>query len=209
MPMRICQPFGKFVAQCISNRSGATATEFALLMTPLMILLMGAFDLGYQAYLHSVVQGAVNDVARSASMEAPALDCTEASIVGKVECAIKRRSDVVARDATYTVTVKNFYDFSGAGRSEKLVTDYNHNGTYDAGDCFVDLNGDRTFNIDAGRDGVGGADDVAFYEVTVTMPRLFPIQNFLPVSQNYEIRGETALRNQPYARQAIPPTVCV
>lgn len=41
------------------------------------------------------------------------------------------------------------------------------------------------------------------------MPRLFPIDKFLPLSPNYVISGETAVRNQPYARQRIPPTVCV
>lgn len=189
---------------------GAAAVEFALVVTPLVMLLLGSFDLAYQAYLRAVVQGALNDISRTASLEAPEFNCETGTLSDKVQCAIKRRSDIVARDATYEVEIRNYYDFSGVGRSEKLVTDYNRNGAYDAGDCFVDLNENGRFDADAdaGRDGVGGADDVAFYKVTVRMPRLFPVHEILPVSPTYSITGETALRNQPYTRQRVPPTMC-
>jgi len=213
--MKTLHRFRAVLARCFSNQAGVAAVEFALVITPLLILILGSFDLGYQAYLRSVVQGALNDVARTASMEAPDLSCTDATLVGQVQCAIKRRSDVVARDATYNVTVSNYYDFNGVNRSEKLVTDYNTNGRYDLGDCFVDLNVNGEYDSETdpdaelGRDGVGSADDVAYYEVEVNLPRLFPIHQFLPVSPTYQIRGQTALRNQPYARQVIPPTVCV
>lgn len=190
------------------DTAGATAVEFAILITPLLTVLLGCFDLGYQAYLRSVVQGALNDVARSASLEAPDLNCDGETLVAQVQCAIKSRSDIVARDATYHVEIKNYFDFNTVGRSEKLVTDYNHNGRYDTGDCFVDINENGEFDESGGRSGVGGADDVAFYKVTVEMPRLFPIDYFLPVSPKYSITGETAVRNQPYARQKTPPTVC-
>ncbi len=191
-----------------ADESGAAIVEFAFIIIPLLIILLGGFDLGYQAYLRSVVQSALNDVARSASMEAPAFGCDEETIEEQIDCAIKRRSDAVARNATYTIEARNYFDFSGVDRSEKLVTDYNNNGSYDEGDCFVDLNENGAFDEDAGREGVGGADDVVFYEVTVTMPRLFPLQQFVAVPAEYEITAETAIRNQPYARQQTPPTVC-
>lgn len=193
----------------LQDSRAVVTVEFALLSVPLVVMVIGSFDFAYQVYLKTVVQGALNDVSRTASLEAPDLECKTGTLTDKVQCAIKRRSDVVARDATYAVRIRNFYDFSTVGRSEKLVTDYNKNGAYDAGDCFVDLNENGRFETDAGRDGVGGADDVSYYTVTVTMPRLFPIDKFLPLSPNYVISGETAVRNQPYARQRIPPTVCV
>lgn len=193
----------------LQDSRAVVTVEFALLSVPLVVMVIGSFDFAYQVYLKTVVQGALNDVSRTASLEAPDLECKTGTLTDKVQCAINRRSDVVARDATYAVRIRNFYDFSTVGRSEKLVTDYNKNGAYDAGDCFVDLNENGRFDTDAGRDGVGGADDVSYYTVTVTMPRLFPIDKFLPLSPNYVISGETAVRNQPYARQRIPPTVCV
>ena len=41
------------------------------------------------------------------------------------------------------------------------------------------------------------------------MPRLFPIHRFLDVSPEYAITATSAIRNQPYAVQKVPPTVCV
>ncbi|MFN3551824.1 MAG: TadE/TadG family type IV pilus assembly protein [Novosphingobium meiothermophilum] len=209
MAMRFLDRVKRTALALRENRKGAAATEFALVAAPLMATLLGCFDLGYQAYLRSVVQGALNDVARTASLEAPELNCTGTTVVAQVECAIKRRSDIVARKATYEVRIRNYFDFVGVGRSEKLVTDYNNNGRYDPGDCFIDLNENGAFDANAGREGVGSGDDVVFYEVTVRMPRLFPIHQFINTSPNYAIRGETAIRNQPYTRQRVPPTVCV
>lgn len=174
-----------------------------------MAVVFASLDLGYQAYLKSVVQGALNDIARTASIEAPNLNCPGPSLEDQVKCAVKKRSGVVARSATYDLKIQNFFDFSTIGRSEKIVTDYNGNGRYDRGDCFVDLNRNNSFDLTAGRTGVGGADDVSFYQVTVTMPRLFPVHAFLPVSPNYQIHASMALRNQPYTRQNTPPTICV
>lgn len=196
-------------ARIKADESGASLVEFAFVLTPLLIVLLGGMDVGYQAYLRSVLQGALYDVARSGSMESPSLTCEGDSVEERVGCALRNRSDMVARNATYDIEVSNFFDFSTVGRSEKLVTDYNSNGRYNTGDCFVDLNGNGAYDQDAGRVGVGGADDVVFYEVTLTMPRLLPMPELLSFPENYEITAETAIRNQPYARQATPPTVCV
>ncbi len=192
-----------------ADRTGAAAVEFAMLILPMTTVMFATYDIAYQFYLRSVIQGALNDVARTASLEAPSLNCTGTTLVDQIQCAVKKRSSVIARDASYDVVVKNYFDFSTVGRSEKLVTDYNNNGAYDVGDCFVDLNENGVFDASAGRSGVGGADDVAFYEVTVTMPRVFPVADFMPISKNYSIRAQTALRNQPYTRQRTPPTICV
>lgn len=191
------------------DEEGATLVEFAIILLPLLLLLMGGLDLGYQAYLQSVLQGALNDVARSGSMEAPSFDCEGDSVEAKVGCAITRRSDVVARNATYSIEIRSFFDFSGVGRSEKLITDYNSNGSYDPGDCFSDLNNNGAFDESAGREGIGGADDVVFYRVTLNSPRLFPLQGILNVPDTYTIEAQSAVRNQPFTRQRTPPTVCI
>ncbi|MBX7481077.1 TadE/TadG family type IV pilus assembly protein [Qipengyuania qiaonensis] len=191
------------------DERGAALVEFAFVLTPLMLFILGGLDLGYQAYLRAAVQGALNDVARTGSLESPTFTCTSGTVEEKIACAIKARSDVLARNATYQITTRSFYDFGSIGKSEKLVTDHNLNGTYDPGDCFVDLNENGAFNTSAGRTTIGGADDVVFYEVNVSMPRLFPIHRFIDMSPNYAIKATSAVRNQPYAVQKTPPTVCV
>lgn len=192
-----------------TDRRGATAVEFAIAAPVLLLSIIGGLDLGYQAYLRSILQGALNDVARTGSLEGPSLNCAGETTEEKIICAVKKKSDLVARKATYEFKIKSYYEFSGVGNGEKLVTDYNQNGSYDEGDCFQDLNENREFDSSAGREGIGGADDVVFYDVTVTMPRLLPMDSLLDWSSEYKINATTAVRNQPYARQQTPPTVCV
>jgi hypothetical protein len=151
----------------------------------------------------------LNDIARKGSLEGPEIDCTGTTTEQKIECAVKKTANAVARNATYDFEIKSYYEFSGVGRGEKLITDYNHNGQYNAGDCFQDINENGAFDAIAGRSGIGGADDVVFYEVTVNMPRLVPVDSMLGWESDYEISATTAIRNQPYTRQRTPPTVCV
>ena len=191
------------------DRQGVTAIEFAFVAPVLFTAIIGGLDLGYQAYARSVLQGALNDIARTGSLEGPQLNCTGSTTEAQVACAVKRRSKTVARSATYNFAIKSYYEFSGVGRGEKLITDYNNNGHYDAGDCFQDMNDNQQFDALAGRGGVGGADDVVFYDVTLKMPRLLPMASLIGWSSKYEIRATTAVRNQPYTRQSVPPTVCV
>lgn len=192
-----------------SDKRGVSAVEFALVAPVFITMIIGGLDLGYQAYARSVLQGALNDVARTGSLEGPDLHCSGETTEAQIACAVEERSDTVARNATYDFEIKSYYEFSGVGRGEKLVTDYNNNGRYDEGDCFQDMDENGQFDEVAGREGIGGADDVVFYDVTLTMPRLLPMASLLGWSNEYKIRATTAVRNQPYTRQSVPPTVCV
>lgn len=190
------------------DRRGATIMEFGLILAPLCVVLLGAFDLGYQSYVRSVLQGVLNDVARAASVEAPEFAGEGETLEERIAENVEERVNSIARNATYDIDQTNFYEFAGVGRAEKLMTDVNDNGQYDPGDCFEDLNDNGQFDLSAGRAGRGGADDVVFYEVTVTMPRMLPVTGLIGLPDEYNIVARAAIRNQPYTRQNVPQTVC-
>lgn len=193
----------------IRDNRGMAAVEFGIIAVPLMIVLLGGLDLGYQSYVRAQLQGVLNDVARTATVENPDFSgFTGASIEERIENAIEERVNNIARNATYTIEQSSFYEFSGVGDAEKLLTDYNGNGEYDTGDCFEDINNNSVFDVDAGDSGQGGADDVVYYDVTITMPRIVPVANLIGLPNNYTINARAAVRNQPFASQTIPPTVC-
>jgi Flp pilus assembly protein TadG len=199
-----------FIRGLARDRSGVTAVEFALIALPLATLLMGGFDLGHQAYIRSVMQGALTDAARRASVQDPEFTASGANTQERVNNSIKDQLQAITPGATITVTESNFYDFSGIGNPEKMMTDVNGNGEYDAADhdCFSDLNENGRYDTDTGRDGIGGANDVAFYEADIDMPRLLPVARLLGFSPNYQMSVSTAVRNQPYGVQKTPPVVC-
>jgi Flp pilus assembly protein TadG len=192
------------------DNRGVTAVEFGILAVPLCMLLMGGFDLGHQAYIRSVMQGALTDAARRASVQDPEFAASGATTEEQVTNSIKKQLEAITPGAEITVTESNFYDFSGIGNPEKLMTDVNGNGEYDAADkdCFSDLNENGKYDMDTGRDGVGGANDVAFYKADIDMPRLLPVAQLLGFPRNYRMSVATAVRNQPYGTQKTPPVVC-
>jgi len=193
-----------------ADARGVTIIEFAIVAPVLILMLVGGFDLAHQSYVRSVLQGALNDAARRAAVEDPAFVAAGDTLEERVANLVIGQVDATAPGAEIVIAQSNFYDFSGIGNPEKLMTDVNENGQYDEsdGDCFADLDEDGEYDTDTGRDGIGGANDVVFYEATLTMPRLVPLHGFLGVSPEYNLRADTAIRNQPYEAQRTPPVVC-
>lgn len=193
------------------DQRGATIVEFAMVAPALILILLAGFDFGHRSYVTSVLQGALADAARAASVESPVISGSGTTLEQRVENAMARQINPVATPGyTLVVSQRNFYDFSGIGNPEKIVQDNDGDGAYDAadGDCFSDLNENGSFDLDTGRQGRGGSNDVVFYEATLTMDALVPLANFLGGGSSYTLRAETAIRNQPWGTQATPPVVC-
>ena len=55
------------------------------------------------------------------------------------------------------------------------------------GDCFQDVNGNGSYDLDRGRGGMGGAEDVVRFQVRMIYPRLFPVGRFFGWSDDVEI----------------------
>ena len=199
-----------FLGKLARDEQGATIVEFGLLAIPLFVMILGGIDLGYQNYVRSLMQGALNDAARLAAVEDPDINIEGDTPEEKVENLVRDIAGTVALDATITVTSQSYFDFSEIGNPEALMTDVNGNGAFDEedGDCWEDSNGNGEFDTDAGRDGIGGSDDVVFYTANVQMPRLLPLDKFINVPSTIDMSLETAIRNQPYGTQANPPVLC-
>ena len=192
------------------QEDGVSAVEFGLLAIPLMVMILGGLDLGYQNYVRGVMQGALNDAARIAAVEDPEFSSEGDTVEEQIEDLVADIAGTIALDATIEVTQESFFDFSDIGNPEPLMTDNNGNGQYDEdeGDCWEDLNGNGEFDTDAGTDGIGGASDVVFYTANVQMPRLLPLHNFINVPSTIDMTLETAIRNQPYGNQPTPAVLC-
>lgn len=200
-----------FLRRFVRDEQGATIVEFAIIALPMCTLLMGGLDLGYQSYVRSTMQGALNDAARKAAVRDPSFTTEGDTVEEKVENYILNVTNKVAVNAEIDVTMQSYFDFSDIGNPEKLMTDNNGNGQYDDddGDCYEDANGNGEYDTDAGSDGIGGADDVVLYTATISAPRLMPIHAFLPtLGETIEFTLETAVRNQPYDAQATAAVIC-
>ncbi|WP_233998031.1 TadE/TadG family type IV pilus assembly protein [Erythrobacter sp. QSSC1-22B] len=197
-----------FLRRVGRDEEGVTIVEFAILLLPFLIIVMGGLELGYKSYVRAIAQGAMSDAARRASVQSPTFNASGDALEERIENSIAAQLDTVAIDGDYDISQRRYFDFSDVGNPERIMRDNNGNGQYDASDndCFEDFNQNGDFDLDAGSAGIAGASDVVFYEVMVELPRLFP---FAFLGQDiHRLTLQTAIRNQPYANQPTPPTLC-
>lgn len=179
----------------------ATIVEFALILPVLCMMLLGTLDLGYRSYVASVVQGALHDAARMATVG----NVTTAQI----QTYVQNKLQAFARNATITTTTRSYSDYSGVKVAETITNDTSPFGVYNVGDCYQDSNGNGTYDTDRGRSGTGGAEDVVYFEVTMTYPHILPVGRLFGWSSNVTTTQNTVLRNQPFgAHTTAVTTIC-
>lgn len=175
-----------------SDRSGVSATEFALVAPVFLTLLVGILDVGQMGYGNAVLNGAVQKAARDSALETGNTDAAD-EVVKKIVAP-------VFPGATYSSARSSYYDFADIGRPERW-NDANNNGTCDNNEGYVDENENGAWDADIGLDGNGGANDVVVYSVTATYRPVFRVP-FLPEKwQLRSVTGSAVKKNQPFADQ--------
>jgi Flp pilus assembly protein TadG len=71
----------RFVRPLARDRGGATAVEFALIVTPLLLFLFGIEETARAMWIQSAINMAVEDGARYSSVSGPTGNCTAAGTV--------------------------------------------------------------------------------------------------------------------------------
>lgn len=183
-------PFRSCALRC--DQRGVTAIEFALLGPVFIALLLGIYDMGYTVYLRSVLQGAVQKVARTATLETADTVKADAYVKDMV-LGVMPGAQVVAKRVSY-------YDFADIRRAESW-NDKNSNGVCDKSETYIDENRNGHWDPDVGTGDNGGAGDTVLYTVTVTYTPLFP-NPFVSGSNNTRSMSASSVKkNQPYALQ--------
>ncbi|WP_260923289.1 TadE/TadG family type IV pilus assembly protein [Novosphingobium sp. 9] len=175
-----------------SDRGGVTVVEFALAAPVFLLMMMGIFDIGYMAYINSVLHGAVEQVSRNGTIETANTTTEDAYVTGIVQKVIP--------SATLTFSRKSYYDFTDVGRAESW-NDSNNDGTCDNGESYIDENQNGQWDADIGVSGNGGADDVILYTATVTYKPLFPVPLMKNWNTNQTLTATSVRKNQPFATQ--------
>jgi Flp pilus assembly pilin Flp len=181
------------------SERGATVVEFALVLPVMCVLLLGTLDLGYRSYVTSIVQGSLHEAARMATVGGVP--------TSTIEAHVRSRLRDFSGGATITTTTRSYADFNGVRTPETVTQDTAPMGQYNQGDCFQDVNGNGSYDLDRGRGGLGGAEDVVYFEVNMSYPRIVPLDRLLGWDENVTITQNTLLRNQPYAGRSNSTTI--
>jgi hypothetical protein len=115
-----------------------------------------------------------------------------------------------SRERTVTITTQSYQAYSQVAQPEPFTVDNAPLNVANSGDCWKDYNPNGSRDLDRGAGGVGNADDVVLYTVTMVVPKMFPIDRFLGWAHTDTITQTTVLTNQPYAGRVLSvPTACM
>ncbi|MBB3475365.1 TadE/TadG family type IV pilus assembly protein [Sphingomonas sp. BK345] len=181
----------------LHDRTAATAIEFALAAPVLLILVTGGLELGYDAYVRTVVEGEMQRASRSRTLETAGDAAQRAFIENRVRDTVHQ----LAPTASVTFTRRSFRDYAEVDAPFEPFNDVNANGVCDAHETYQDLNNNGRWDERGGNDeSDGNARDVVVYTATVHHARLMPIA-INPLRRERPIVARTAFRNQPYDQQ--------
>lgn len=195
-PLRILAPM-----RLAADARGATILEFGLIAPVLCVMLLGSLDFGHTLYMQGVLQGAVQKAARDGTLETAAgSTSTDRDAIDNVV-----RKQLLALNSSATITFnRRFYrSFTLAAAAQaETFTDTNGDGLCDDGEPFDDRNSNGVRDSDGGDsvDHAGARDDV-LYTVTVSYPRMFPLDKLIGLSSTVNLKASTVLANQPYGDQ--------
>lgn len=183
-----------------SDKRGATVVEFAIIIPVLCTVLAAGLELGYRAYLGSIVQGALLEASRRATVGDKTPD--------QIDQIIKDRVAMLSNASNVKqIKKESFYNFSNVGKPEKITADTDPIGTYNKGDCYEDANNNSVYDTNTNA-GLGTADDIVRYTVTVEYPNIMPVNKLLGLGAKQTIVAGTVLRNQPFTSRAQPTIRC-
>lgn len=179
--------------------AGVAAVEFAILAPVFLGLLMIVFEFGFAFYARAILQGAVEEASRSASLENTQWSQISARVNSQVRTVIPTGN--AQTDISFQFDPVYYANYAEIAVPEDFE-DNNNNNAWDSDECFVDRNGNRTYDTDVGLSGRGGAQDVVMINATLSYVRPFPLWGLFGFDQRQTIRVSSYLRNQPFSAQA-------
>ena len=179
----------------LRDRRGVSAVEFGITAPILFLVVFGTLQVAQAYYVRTVLTGSINAAARKSSLQSGQTNSTT------LDTLVSNSIKYVMPTANVTFTRKNYAEFSAVGTPEDF-TDTNKNGKYDSTECFVDMNGNSTWDSDMGSTGLGGANDVVVYTVSVSYKQWFGFAKMFGLPEYQTIPQTTILKNQPFATQS-------
>lgn len=179
----------------LRDRRGVSAVEFGMTAPILFLVVFGTLQVAQGYYVRTVLTGSINAAARKSTLQSGQTNSST------LDTLVAQSIKYVMPTASITFTRKNYADFTSVGTPEDF-TDTNKNGVYDSTECFVDMNGNGVWDADMGKSGLGGANDIVVYTVSVSYKQWFGFAKMFGLPEYQTIPQTTILKNQPFATQA-------
>jgi Flp pilus assembly protein TadG len=188
------------LASLARDETGVTVAEFALIAPVLVMTLLGLFDMTYNFYAETMIEGAVQNAARDSSVE------QYVNNPDGLDDAVAASIHRMVPNADVTFSRRAYTDYADVGQAEDF-TDSNGDGSCNNNEPFEDVNGNGIWDADRSLQATSGARDAVLYEVSATYGRAFPLPSLIHLDPEVTVRARTILRNQPFNLQNVEVTV--
>jgi Flp pilus assembly pilin Flp len=184
-----------------TDQDGTSVMEFGLIAPVAVMMMLGTMDIGHTYYVRSVLDGAMQNVARDSSLEGATTEVQQNAMNKRIEDtvhAISPSAEIKPQRRYY----KTFSDAAAARAEEFTDTATDLDGLCNNGEPYIDANNNGEFDEDGGDEGQGGAQDVVVIKYRVRFDRLFPMGALVGLPNNVTIYSNSILANQPYGEQS-------
>jgi len=191
--------FGRELRRFARSDDGAAALEFALVLPPLCLIIVGMFEMSMLMFTQASMEGALREAARfgmTGSVSDPAQRQTQ------ILAIIKKDTYNMLKDPTISFEIYN--SFNNVGDPEPFV-DSNGNGKWDSGESYTDVNGNAKWDADQGKAGVGASAQIVEYTVQYDWHVMTPFM--APIFGNngkVHLKASVVLRNEPWDATTTP-----
>ena len=169
---------------------GVTSIEFALLALPLFTLIMGSIELGVEMFAKARLEGVMREAARMAVTGDQAANGKDGA---KIDAYVTAQAPIV-KGAKVDILKESYDSFDQVRKTEKKDSDRTT-----APYCFEDVNANMRWDENPSRSGLGGADDIINYKVTMRYPALFPLVTSVVTGNSMvTLTSQVTLRNEPF-----------
>ena len=176
----------------MADNSGASIVEFAMVAPILLLVLVAIFDISFNVYVDSVLQGTMQKAGRNSTVEG--------ADYSKIDAKLTEQVRKLVPSGAITFDRKAYTNFSDVAKPEEFI-DENGDGICNDGEVFEDTNNNKLYDTDRALSDTGGADDA----VNVEYERMFPLANYIGVDPTRTATAATILRNQPFELRTITP----
>jgi Flp pilus assembly protein TadG len=186
---------GRQLRRFARNDDGAAALEFALMLPPLCLILVGMFEVSMLMFTQATVEGALREAARfgmTGSVSDPARRQTQ--ILAIIDKDTRNLLDM--KDATISFQI---YDSFNSVDDPEPYIDSNGNGKRDPGESYTDVNGNAKWDADQGKAGLGATAQIVQYTVEYDWHVITPFM--APIFGNdgkVHLKASIVLRNEPW-----------
>lgn len=177
------------------NRKGSAVTEFAIAAPVVIMAIVGIIEFSMILFVSSLLEGGLREASRFGLTGFQPNGLTREERILKI---VEDHTHGLVDGTAVNLSTLVYPSFDSIGQPEPF-TDENSNGTFDAGEPYMDVNGNNQWDPDMGAAGLGGPEDIVLYTIEYDWPLMTGMLNgFVGNDGKIGLRASVVVRNEPY-----------